>query len=93
MGVAGVIWVPGESNLGYTPAEYAAELELYARSLAATHGQNQVPFLHAQPSSKLVPGITPPQIAGAVGVEFDSWSKGLRELAAELGAKAAAMQK
>jgi hypothetical protein len=32
MGVAGVIWVPGKDNLGYTPADYSAELEIYARS-------------------------------------------------------------
>ena len=32
MAVAGVIWVPGKDNLGYTPADYSAELEIYARS-------------------------------------------------------------
>ncbi|SVE35814.1 uncharacterized protein METZ01_LOCUS488668, partial [marine metagenome] len=33
MGVAGVIWVPSESNLGEDPDHYAAELETYAKSL------------------------------------------------------------
>ena len=30
MAVAGVIWVPSESNIGYDPSVYAAELEIYA---------------------------------------------------------------
>ena len=51
MGVAGVIWVPGQANLGYTPADYSAELEIYARSLPATYGLEKVPFLYAQPSA------------------------------------------
>ncbi len=88
MGVAGVIWVPGAANLGYTPADYAAELELYARSLPATFGQEKVPFLHAQPSAKLVPGITAAKIENAASVEFEQWPKSLREVAAQLGAAA-----
>ncbi len=82
MGVAGVIWVPGNANLGYTPAtDYAAELELYARSLPVTFGQHQVRFFHAQPAAKLVPGITPPKIENATMVEFDQWPKSLKEIA------------
>ncbi len=30
MAVAGVIWVPSTHNIGYAPADYAAELEIYA---------------------------------------------------------------
>ena len=30
MGVAGVIWIPSESNIGENPTEYAVELEIYA---------------------------------------------------------------
>lgn len=86
MGVSGVIWVPGTANLGYVPADYSAELELYARSLPATFGQDKVPFLYAQPSAKLVPGVAPPKIDNAIGVEFDAWPKGLREIAVRLGA-------
>ena len=88
MGVAGVIWVPGAANLGHTPADYAAELEIYARSLPATFGQDKVPFLHAQPTATLVPGITAPKIENAASVEFNQWPKTLRDLAAQLGAAA-----
>jgi hypothetical protein len=88
MAVAGVVWVPGNTNLGYTPADYSAELEIFARSLPASYGQEKVPFIYAQPSARLVPGITPPKIANAVGVEFDQWPKSLRELAAQLGTAA-----
>ena len=86
--VAGVIWVPGQANIGYTPADYAAELETYARSLPATFGQEKVPFLHAQPSTTLVPGITAPKLDNAASVEFDQWPKSLREIAAALGTAA-----
>ncbi len=88
MGVAGVIWVPGNANLGYTPADYSAELEIYARSLPATHRQDKVPFLYAQPSATLVPGITAPSIQNAKSVLFDAWPKSLKSIAAEM-AKAA----
>ena len=93
MAVAGVIWVPGNANLGYTPADYSAELEIYARSLPATYGQDKVPFLYAQPSAKLVPGITQPKIGNSTSVEFDQWPKGLRELAVRLGAAVSATSK
>ncbi len=85
MAVSGVIWVPAQANLGYSPADYSAELEIYARSLPATFGQESVPVLYAQPSAKLVPGITQPQIKNSTSVEFDQWPKGLRELAVRLG--------
>lgn len=85
MAVAGVIWVPGSANLGYVPADYSAELEIYARSLPATYGQAKAPFLFAQPSAKLVPGVVQPKIENATSVEFDEWPRGLRELAVRLG--------
>jgi hypothetical protein len=88
MGVAGVIWVPGTANLGYTPADYSAELEIYARSLPATYGQHKVPFLYAQPSATLVKGITAPSIQNGNSVTFDAWPKSLKNIAAEM-AKAA----
>jgi hypothetical protein len=93
IGVTGVIWVPGKDNLGYTPADYSAELEIYARSLPATYGQDSVPLLYAQPSAKLVPGITQPKIENSTGVEFDLWPKGLRNLAVRLGTAASATSK
>ncbi len=85
MAVAGVIWVPGQFNLGYTPADYSPELEIYASSLSSTYGQKKVPFFYAQPSAKLVPGITQPKIENAKAAEFDQWPKSLRELATQLG--------
>ncbi len=84
MGVAGVIWVPAESNLPENPAHYAAELEIYAKSLPATYGQPKVPFLYAQPTDKLVKGITRPDIPGASSVTFDEWPKSLKDIAAAL---------
>ena len=84
MGVAGVIWVPSESNIGENPAEYAAELETYAKSLPATYGQENIQFLYAQPTSSLVEGITAPDIPGAQSITFDQWPKSLKDLAAAL---------
>ncbi|MEX1224886.1 MAG: sialate O-acetylesterase, partial [Pirellulales bacterium] len=85
MGVAGVVWVPDASNIGHTPADYAAELEVYARSLPGTYGQDQVPFLYAQPAGSLIEGVTAPSIPGAKQVTIEEWPKSLRELAAQLG--------
>jgi sialate O-acetylesterase len=85
MGVAGVIWVPGAANLGYTPADYSAELEIYARSLPATYGQEKVQFLYAQPSATLVKGITAPAVSTGKSVTFDAWPKSLKTIAAEMG--------
>ena len=84
MGVAGVIWVPSESNLGENPAHYAAELEIYARSLPRTYGQEKVQFLYAQPASSLVEGITAPGIPRAKSISFDRWPKSLKNIAVAL---------
>jgi hypothetical protein len=80
MGVAGVIWVPGRVNLGYSPADYSLELEIHARSLPTTYGQEKVSFFYGQPSATLAPGITPPKIENAKATEFEQWPKSLREL-------------
>ncbi|MCA9219698.1 MAG: hypothetical protein KDA71_05185, partial [Planctomycetales bacterium] len=88
MAVAGVIWVPGPANISAKPADYAAELEAYAKSLPATFGQAEVPFFYAQPSPQLVNGITPPQIAGAKFVSFDQWPESLKQLAQQLAERA-----
>lgn len=88
MAVSGVIWIPSQANIGYSPENYTAELEIYARSLPATYGQDKVPFLYAQPSAKLVPGIVPPKIENSTAVEFDEWPKGFRETAVRLGTAA-----
>ena len=84
MAVAGVIWVPSEHNIGYEPELYASELEIYAKSLTGTYGQDQVQFLYAQPSSSTVDGISRPSIPDAKSVTFDSWPKSLREIAIEM---------
>lgn len=84
MGVAGVIWVPSEHNIGENPADYAAELEIYAKSLPATYGQETVPFFYAQPASPLVEGITPPKIPNAKQITFEEWPKSLELIATRL---------
>jgi sialate O-acetylesterase len=85
MGVAGVIWVPSESNIGEYPSEYGAELEIYAKSLTSTYDQKRVPFYYAQPTASLVEGITIPKLPGAKMVTLDQWPKSLKEIAILIG--------
>ena len=84
MAVAGVIWVPSEHNIGYEPAVYGQELEILAKSLPETYGQEQVQLIYAQPTDALVEGISTPRIVGAKNVMFDRWPKSLKELATEM---------
>lgn len=84
MAVSGVIWIPSENNIGYTPANYAAELEIYAKSLAGTYGLEHLPFIYAQPTASLVEGITKPKIPGATRVTFAAWPKSLQNIAIEM---------
>ena len=84
MGVAGVIWIPSASNIGENPADYAAELEVYAKSLPRTYGQKDIQFLYTQPTVTLVEGITTPKIPGGQRIKFDRWPKSLKDIAAEL---------
>ena len=84
MAVAGVIWVPSESNLGYDPSVYAAELEIYARSLSGTYGQDDLQFIYAQPSGSLVENITTPDIPASKRVIFEAWPKTLQPIAIEM---------
>jgi len=93
MGVAGVIWVPSEHNLGENPAHYAAELEIHAGSLPQTYGQEQVAFLYTQPSATLVEGIGTPKIENGVAIEISEWPKSLVEIATKLGELAGNKQK
>lgn len=88
MGVAGVIWVPSENNIGEHSSQYASELEIYALSLDDTYGQKEVPFLFAQPSVSLVEGISVPEIPGSSSVTFEEWPKTLKEVARSLAEKA-----
>jgi hypothetical protein len=84
MAVSGVIWIPSEHNIGETPADYAAELQIHAKSLPSTYGMEQVQFLYAQPANSLVAGLTTAKIPGAKSVTFDQWPKSLKALATEL---------
>lgn len=84
MAVAGVVWIPSDSNIGYTPANYAAEMEIYAKSLSKTYGQDRVQLIYAQPAGSLVKGITAPNIPGAKSVTFDKWPKSLKDIAVQM---------
>ncbi|MFP6763665.1 MAG: sialate O-acetylesterase, partial [Planctomycetaceae bacterium] len=81
MSVAGVIWIPSENNIGYEPELYASELEIFAGSLPDTYGQDQVPFIYAQPTGSLVEGITSPRIPAGRSVMFDEWPRSLKGIA------------
>jgi len=84
MAVAGVIWIPAQYSIGYAPENYAAEMEIYAKSLTSTYGQDEVQFIYAQPAGSLVEGVTAPKIPGAKMVTFDQWPKSLKEIAVEM---------
>lgn len=84
MAVSGVIWVPEEANIGENPSEYAAEMEIYAKSLPGTYGQKKLPFFYAQPTAELVEGITAPALPQAEKVTFGEWPRSLKELATEM---------
>jgi len=51
--VRGVTWIPGKDSISEDVSKYATALEVYAASLAETYGQNNVPFIFAQPGGKL----------------------------------------
>ena len=84
MAVAGVIWIPSAANIGYEPEVYAAELEIYRKSLANTYGVPDLQFLFAHPSAKVVEGVKPPADTNAKYVTFDQWPNSLADLATEL---------
>jgi len=89
LAVSGVVWIPGEKNLGKDASGYDAALEAYADSLPQTYGQEKVFFVFAQPTAELVEGIARPEIRDGKCVEFGQWPKSLKEIAARLGALAA----
>ena len=84
MAVAGVIWVPSESNIGYDPSVYAAELEIYASSLNGTYGQDDVQFIYAQPSEAMFENLAVPKIPAAKKITFESWPKSMQQTAVEM---------
>ena len=88
--VRGVVWIPAEENISDDASRYAPALSAYAASLPETYGQANVEFLYAQPAGKLIGGAAPPRIKGATCVSFDAWPKSLKDIAARLGAAAAA---
>lgn len=79
--VRGVVWMPGESNLGSDKARYAAAVAAYANSLPITYGQAKVPFVFAHPKS----GGEAPKLPDAARVDFAEWPKSLADLATQLG--------
>ncbi|NQT88944.1 hypothetical protein HQ560_19405, partial [bacterium] len=85
LAVSGVVWIPGEKNMGKDVGRYAAALEAYAASLPQTYGQEKVPFVYAQPSAKLAPGIARPKIPNGKSVELNEWPKSLKDIATQLG--------
>jgi hypothetical protein len=87
--VRGVTWIPGKNNISEDVSRYSPSLEVYAASLAETYGQENVPFLYAQPAATLVEGIGTPQIEGALSIELDQWPKSLQAAATRLGTLAA----
>jgi hypothetical protein len=89
LAVRGVTWIPGKNNISEDVSKYAPALEVYAASLADTYGQQNVPFLYAQPAASLVEGIGTPQIKGALSIGFDEWPRSLEAIATGLGALAA----
>lgn len=88
MAIAGVVWIPSANNIGYTPTNYAAEMEIYAKSLANTYGLDQVQFFYGQPAASLVEGIAPPSIPDGKLVKFDQWPKSLKNIAIEMAKQA-----
>jgi hypothetical protein len=84
MAVSGVIWIPSQYNIGYTPANYAAELEIYAKSLPKTYGQDKLQFIYAQPDASLVKGLTAPNIPGAKKVSMDKWPRSVKDIAIKM---------
>ena len=88
LAVSGVVWIPGEKNMGEDVSRYTAALEAYAISLPQTYGQDKVAFIYAHPGAELVEGIAKPQIENSVNVEFAEWPKSLKDIATRLGALA-----
>ena len=84
MSVAGVLWIPAQYNIGHAPEVYAAEMEIYAKSLTNTYGQDEVQFIYAQPAGSLVEGISAPKIPDAKIVTFDQWPKSLKDIAVKM---------
>ncbi|HKK17390.1 MAG TPA: hypothetical protein VJ952_01805, partial [Opitutales bacterium] len=64
-----------------------AEMEIYARSLPETYGQESVPFLYAQPTAELVEGITEPVLPHAEKVSFNEWPESFEKLAVGMAAR------
>ena len=88
LAVSGVVWIPGEKNMGEDVSRYKAALEAYAISLPQTYGQDKVAFIYAHPEAELVEGIAKPQIENSVNVEFAEWPESLKDIATRLGALA-----
>jgi len=89
LAVRGVVWIPGQHNIGADVARYGPALTAYGASLPRTYGQKEVRFVYGQPSAALVPGLSNPGIPNSECLEFDSWPRSLRSIAGQLGRLAA----
>lgn len=87
--IRGLAWIPGQKNISNDVKRYASALEVLARGLPDTFGQQDVRFLFAQPAASLVPGIEKPTIRNARSMEFSQWPKDLQSIATRLGELAA----
>jgi hypothetical protein len=88
-GIRGVVWLPNKDNIDTDVARYPETLRTYANSLTDTYGQEEITFIYAQPSTKLVEGIVDPKIKNALRVDLQQWPKGLKDVATRLGKAAA----
>lgn len=86
--VRGVAWIPGKNNMEDDGDRYAASLQIYAKSLPKTFGQQSVSFLFAHPTQQLVEDMPPINISGPEGVSFDEWPQRLDDLGQRIGALA-----
>ncbi len=89
LAVSGVVWIPGEKNMGKDLSRYKAALEAYAACLPKIYGQDKVTFVYAHPDAELVEGVTKPRIENSVSVHLNEWPKSLQEVASKLGAATA----
>ena len=87
--IRGVVWAPLKENLSDDLRKYGASVEIMAKNLGTTFGQDKVFFVYAQPSAALAPGVQRPKIKDSAMVELNEWPKSLSAIGRELGEAAA----
>ena len=86
--VRGVVWIPGEKNIGSDPSRYGAAVGALINSLPETFGQESVPFYHALPATELAPGSPAVNAGNTLSRPFTTWKRSLASMARDLGALA-----